>query len=279
MRVVPLSASGPVACWGVIVVSRASRSADSSEPSLRGAQLSVGQQTEPLREGQQSTQRVVLTEQQPELRPRCEEPVGLIHAAGHQVINEHADVRVVSAEDHRLGPPDPAHSIDARDHTLSRCFLVTRGAVDLAGEEQMLDGLHLEPRRELGRRIVVVLDRVPRARHPRALEAGDCMQELELDGDREGSGEPVDVQLTRVESLGLQEDLVTLGGWELHDGTWRGRSIRSCTEKRYSSLSPSCRSTWLQFTERPSTRGGVPVLKRATVSPIVSITCAISTEG
>jgi len=29
-----------------------------------------------------------------------------------------------------------------------------------------------------------------------------------------------------------------------------------------------CRSTLLQFTERPSTRGGVPVLKRATVSPI-----------
>ena len=43
------------------------------------------------------------------------------------------------------------------------------------------------------------------------------MQELELYGDGEGSGEPVDVQLTRVESLGLEEDLVALGGRELHD--------------------------------------------------------------
>ena len=87
----------------------------------------------------------------------------------------------------------------------------------MAGEEEVLDGLHLEPRRELSRRIVVVLDRVPWSRHVGPLETRDSVQELELYSDGEGSGEPVDVQLTRVESLGLEEYLVALGSRELHD--------------------------------------------------------------
>src|SRR6267142_1183579 len=81
----------------------------------------------------------------------------------------------------------------------------------------MLDVFYLEPRRELRRRIVVVLDRITRARHAGALETRDGVQELQLHGDGQGSREAVHVQLGGIEPLGLEEDLVALGRRELHD--------------------------------------------------------------
>src|SRR5882672_7396147 len=81
----------------------------------------------------------------------------------------------------------------------------------------MLDVFYLEPRRELRRRIVIVLDRITRARHAGALETRDGVQELQLHGDGQGSREAVHVQLGGIEPLGLEEDLVALGRRELHD--------------------------------------------------------------
>src|SRR6185436_14207736 len=101
------------------------------------------------------------------------QPVRLVDAARHEVIDKDTDVRVVAAEHDRLGAADPAHGVDPGDDTLAGSFLVSRRAVDLTRKEQMLDALHLEPGRELCRRIVVVLDRVPGTRHLRALETGD----------------------------------------------------------------------------------------------------------
>src|SRR3989475_3720986 len=187
------------------------------EPSLGRAQLVAGQQTKPLREGHQTTQRVVLAEEQPKFRPRREQPVRLVDSARHQIIDQHSDVRVVASEDHRLGAADPAHGVDAGHDALARCFLVARRPVDLTGKEEMLDALHLEPGRELSRRIVVVLDRVARPRHPGALETRDGVQELELHGDGQGSRQAVHVQLGGVEPLRLEEDLVARGRRELHD--------------------------------------------------------------
>src|SRR6267378_4701272 len=81
----------------------------------------------------------------------------------------------------------------------------------------MLDVFYLEPRRELRRRVVIVLDRITRARHAGALETRDGVQELQLHGDGQGSREAVHVQLGGIEPLGLEEDLVALGRRELHD--------------------------------------------------------------
>src|SRR6185436_11082879 len=109
--------------------------------------------------------------------------------------------------------------------TLAGSFLVSRRAVDLTRKEQMLDALHLEPGRELCRRIVVVLDRVPGTRHLRALETGDGVQEFELHRDGEGSRQPVHIQLGRVETLGLEEDLMALRVGELDDLVFDRRAV------------------------------------------------------
>ena len=49
------------------------------------------------------------------------------------------------------------------------------------------------------------------------LEAGHSVEELELHRYRQGSGQPVHVQLRRVESLRLEKDLMSVGRRELHD--------------------------------------------------------------
>ena len=46
-----------------------------------------------------------------------------------------------------------------------------------------------------------------------------------------------------------------------------GGSACSKKENQNGSVSPSCRCISWRFTERPSILGGVPVLKRSTVSP------------
>ena len=64
-------------------------------------------------------------------------------------------------------PPD---GIDPSDDALGGRLLIAGCAVDLAREEQVFDRLGLEPRCELSGRVVVVLDRVARPRHPGVLE-------------------------------------------------------------------------------------------------------------
>src|SRR5207249_7973095 len=65
---------------------------------------------------------------------------------------QHPDVRVVPAEDDRLGAADTTYRVDPRHHSLRRRLLVAGSPVDLTSEEQMVDRLRLKPRRELRRR-------------------------------------------------------------------------------------------------------------------------------
>src|SRR5205807_4545949 len=112
-----------------------------------------------------------------------------------------------------------------RHDTLARRLLVSGRSIDLPGEEQVLDRFRFQPRRELSGRIIIVLDGIARPGHLRPLEARDRAEELELYGDGQGSGEPVHVQLVRVESLRLEEHLVALGIGELEDLVFDGGTV------------------------------------------------------
>ncbi len=87
----------------------------------------------------------------------------------------------------------------------------------MSSEEEVLDGFHFEPGGELRGWVVVVLDRVAWPRHVRALESRHRVEELELHGDGQGSGQAVHVQLGGIEPFGFQEDLMALGLGELDD--------------------------------------------------------------
>ena len=104
----------------------------------RAQRLSSTRPTErPMR--RQSPVGVVRAQGQAVLGPRREHAVRLVDAAGEQVVDQHADVRLVAAEDERLFALELAGGVDAGDDALPGGLLVAAGAVDLPGQEQARD--------------------------------------------------------------------------------------------------------------------------------------------
>ena len=125
----------------------------------------------------------------------------------------------------------PACCVDSSHNPLPSGFLVPRRPVDLPGEEQSLYRLDLEPRRQLLRRIVVVLDRIARPSHSSLLQPRHGMEKRNLGVHREGRGKPIHVQLRCLQTFRLQEDLMTLGIGELHDLVFDGGAIARTTAR------------------------------------------------
>jgi hypothetical protein len=103
---------------------------------------------------------VVLAQAQAVLGARGEHAVGLGHAAGDQVVHQHAEVGLVAARAPGLAALHLQRGVGAGEQALRGGFLVAGGAVDLAGEEQPADRLGLQAGLEVARVEVVVLDGV-----------------------------------------------------------------------------------------------------------------------
>ena len=117
-------------------------------------------------------------------------------------------------------PAAPSHlprGIDSRDNALCRGLFVARSAIDLAGEKQPGQALRLQLPRELGRLNEVVLDGVTGPQKNRILEAGQRMNEIGLDVARQAHRQTVDVNLARVDTFGLEKNLVPLLIRKTHD--------------------------------------------------------------
>ena len=74
------------------------------------------------------------------LGPGGEHPVGLFGAAGHQIVDEDADVGVGSGEDERLPAQQDQGGIGPGHQALGGGFFIAAGAVDLASEMQTGSG-------------------------------------------------------------------------------------------------------------------------------------------
>jgi hypothetical protein len=164
--------------------------------------------------GEQALGGVVLAQEQAELGARRHHAVRLARAAGDQIVDEHAGVRLITAQDQLALPrrpePEPERRVDPGEQPLHRRLLVPRGPVDLPAEEQTGAPPRLERRQQLARIDEVVLDGVPGARHLRALEAGDGAHERELHVVRQRCRDAVGIDLAGVDALGLEEDLVAV---------------------------------------------------------------------
>ena len=161
-----------------------------------------------------------------------EHAVGLGHAAGHQVVDQHADIglrrgRAATAS----RPPARARGVEPGDQPLGGRLLIAGRAVDLAGEDTGPgSALGLQRRVELARVDVVVFDRVAGPHHPRVLEARDGAPATPPGRPRGRRGrDAVRIDRVVVQPLGLEEDLVALA---------RRRSARPCPRSTGSSAGP-----------------------------------------
>ena len=86
--------------------------------------------------GRQAEIRVVDAKQKPVLGPGREHPVRLETALRDQVVDQNADVRLVTAQLEALARRGQVRGIHAGNKSLRRRFFITGCSVDLAGQKQ-----------------------------------------------------------------------------------------------------------------------------------------------
>src|SRR5947207_461130 len=127
---------------------------------------------------------------------------------GRRLYGLASEIRFFASQPQRLAPLDGERGVDPSVQPLGRCFLVSRGSVDLSRQVEPRDRARLERGLELIRWDEVVLDRVTRTDHLDLLESRDRTQDRALDLLGEARGQAVDVVLMGRPSLRLDEDLM-----------------------------------------------------------------------
>ena len=89
-----------------------------------------------LPDGRQAIVGVVCAEQDAVLGSRSKHAIGFVRRPGDQVIDHHAEVRLIASQHDRLALLQLANRVDARQKPLPRRFFVAAGAVYLAGQKK-----------------------------------------------------------------------------------------------------------------------------------------------
>src|SRR5713226_3916908 len=153
---------------------------------------------------------IVNAKMEAELGARGEHSVRLVGALGNEVIDQDRRIRLGAIEDEWWLTLYFQASIDARDNSLAGGFLVSAGAVDLAGEEEAFNLLCLKRAFQFGGIDRIVFNGVAGTEHLRVLEAGNGFDDRELHVNRERGAHAVDVNLVRVHAFGLEKKLVRM---------------------------------------------------------------------
>ena len=168
---------------------------------------------------------VVGPQRQPVLGPRGEHPIRLSDAARNQVIDHDAEIALGPIEYDRRRATCPRRRIQAGNEALRSGFLITCGAVDLAGQEQARQPLCLERGVKFARIDVVVLNGVPRPHDAGPFQSGDRSHHGKLHVFRQGRRYAVRVDGGVVEPFRLEEDLVPFAVAETDDLVLNRRAI------------------------------------------------------
>ena len=151
---------------------------------------------------------VVLPVEQPVFRSAGHNPVGFFRSLGYQIVDEGADVAGVPGENQRLPPLNLQRRVDARNQSLGGSLLVTGGTVELTRAIQARHLLALQRGQQLGGVHALILNGVGRAHHLGALQPRDRVHHGNLHIFRQTGREALNVQLLRVQTAGLNEELM-----------------------------------------------------------------------
>ena len=154
--------------------------------------------------------RIVLTQQQTVFCPGSHNTVRLVGSLGHQIVNQHADVRLIPAKYQRFLLSKLPNRIDSGHQSLGRRFLITGTSVKLSGTEQVLHHLALQRRLQTLRIDAVVFDGIGRPNDFAVLQPRDGMVELPLNILRQTGRHSLNVHLIGIQTLRLHEKLMPL---------------------------------------------------------------------
>ena len=160
---------------------------------------------------------IILAQLQAIFRATGKHAIGLAHAAGDKIVDEHPEVGLVAARRPTVLRTSKTGRVDPGKEALCCCFLVAGRAVDLTGEKKPPDGLGLKRGSERTRIEIVVFDRVSRTQNVRMFTAPQRAHELELHVERQRGRDTVRIDLIGREAFRLEEDLVALAFRKAHD--------------------------------------------------------------
>ena len=110
---------------------------------LHAIERLAGSQPDLVAQTRQPPVGIVLPQLQTVFRPRGEEPVGLHDLLGHQVVDHHAQIRLVAPQPQRLAElTRETRGVHAGEEALAGRLLVARGAVELTRQEQRRIATH-----------------------------------------------------------------------------------------------------------------------------------------
>src|ERR1051326_6425984 len=168
----------------------------------------VGYKANAPADGREALIRVVDSQIKPELGAGGKHPIGFIRPFRDKVVDHDSNVCVGAIEDQEVFTPDLECGINPRNYALCAGFLVTRGPIDLAGEEQPFHFLRFEPGMKFGRLNKIVLDRIARPYHVCRFETFHVAQNFTLDIYGKTRRHTVHVDFVRVYPFRLENDLM-----------------------------------------------------------------------
>ena len=169
---------------------------------------SIIEQSELSALGAESLVGIVLSQKNAVFCAAREHAVGFIRAFGDEIVNQNADVGFVSAQGEWFDSSSLLVAVDASDESLTRSLFVPCCAIDLSSEIEVLQVFGLKGMVQLGRREVVVFDRIPWPEHAHVLESWNLTHGVELNLFGQGCRKSVDVGLYGVASLWFNKYLV-----------------------------------------------------------------------
>ena len=168
---------------------------------------------------------VILTQQQAVFAAAGHHAVRFVGALGRQIVHEHADIRLIAAQNDGGFALHKARGIDASENALCGGFLVAAGAVDLPGKVHARHGAQGKIGAKLEGIDALVFDSVGETKHARVTQTGNGMQHGELHILRHGGGKPLHIPLDGIQPLRLQKELVAVFIREAHNLIFDGRAV------------------------------------------------------
>ena len=153
---------------------------------------------------------IVLTKQDTVFGTGSKHPVRLIHAFGHQVVDQHTDISLVALEDQRLLAGQLEMRIDAGHQALRGGFFVAGRAVDLSGQIEAGDDARFQRGLQLCRIEEIVFHGIGRAEDPYLLQPLDGVKGVDLCLERKRRGKTLQIVFKGIPAFRLEKELMRI---------------------------------------------------------------------